>query len=236
LDPKSSSSGVACPSFLSPENGVLSFGHNAEILSANLSYIAYQLILTDEPTRFSSETPASWEPSIDTVIGTATSARRTHPLRTILLAGLLAGFLDGLDAVVFIGVIRGIPLARVFQFIASGLVGVRAFHGGTATVLLGVAVHFFIAISVAAVYYALSLKMTAMRRLPILWGSLFGITVFAVMHYVIVPLSVAPRQPQASFASLANLILAHILFVGVPVALITSRSVGSEQTRTDPKV
>ena len=49
--------------------------------------------------------------------------QRSSALRTILTAGLIAGILDGLDAVVFIAWIRGIPVERVFQFIASGALG-----------------------------------------------------------------------------------------------------------------
>jgi hypothetical protein len=74
---------------------------------------------------------------------TATKAplRPSRALRTIVTAGLFAGFLDGMDAVVFIAWMSGIPVMRVFQFIASGALGVKSFDGGWATAALGVLFH-----------------------------------------------------------------------------------------------
>ena len=137
---------------------------------------------------------------------------------------MLAGLLDGLDAVLFIGIAGGIPVIRVFQFIASGLLGVDAFHGGWATAGLGAVLHFFIATAAAAVFYALSVKLPMLLHKPAVWGPLYGGGVFLFMHYVIVPLSRTPRQPPATAASLANLICSHVFFVGIPIAWITSRA------------
>jgi hypothetical protein len=144
-------------------------------------------------------------------------------LRTILTAGLIAGFLDGMDAAVFIGMIGGVPVIRVFQFIASGALGVAAFRGGWPAAVLGVCFHFTIAIAAAAVYYLLSRQMRFLLRTPFLWGTIYGLGVFVVMHYVVVPLSAAPRQPPASAADLANLVFSHVFFVGIPIALVTRR-------------
>lgn len=150
--------------------------------------------------------------------------RHGHALPTILRAGLLAGLLDGLDAALFIGLARGIPPIRVFQFIASGLLGVSSFRGGWATAALGIALHFLIAISAAAVFYALSLKWTILLRKPLLWGPVYGMGVFLFMHDLVVPLSAAPVQPPAAASALLNLIFSHIFFVGIPIAWVTSRA------------
>jgi hypothetical protein len=143
-------------------------------------------------------------------------------LRTIVTAGLLAGFLDGMDAVVFIGLMSGIPVMRVFQFIASGALGVKSFDGGWATAALGILFHFVIAMSAAAVFYALSVKLPVILRRLWLWGPVYGIGVFLFMHFVVVRLSAAPRQPPLAPGALANLLFSHIFFVGIPVALVTS--------------
>jgi hypothetical protein len=148
----------------------------------------------------------------------------SQALRTILTAGLIAGFLDGMDAAVFIGMIGGVPVIRLFQFIASGALGVAAFRGGWPAALLGVCFHFTIAIGAAAVYYLLSRQMRLLLRTPFLWGTIYGLGVFLVMHYAVVPLSAAPKQHPASAAALANLIFSHIFFVGIPIALVTGRA------------
>lgn len=111
-----------------------------------------------------------------------------------MTAGLLAGLLDGLDAVVYIGMMSGIPVIRVFQFIASGLIGVRAFHGGSPAAALGVVLHFTIAIGAAATFYLLSRKLPFLLRRPLVCGPIYGLGVFVFMHYLVVPLSDAPAE------------------------------------------
>lgn len=150
--------------------------------------------------------------------------RATAAFSTILTAGLIAGFLDGMDAVVFIGKIGGVPVIPVFQFIASGAIGVASFRGGWPAALLGVCFHFTIAIGAAAIYYLLSRQLRFLLRTPLLWGTVYGLGVFVVMHYVVVPLSAAPKQHPTSAAGLANLVFSHIFFVGIPIALVTRRA------------
>jgi len=150
-----------------------------------------------------------------------------------MAAGLLAGVLDGLDAVVFIGLMSGIPVVRVFQFIASGLIGMRAFDGGIPAAALGVVLHFTIAIGAAATFYLLSLKLPILLQRPLLCGPIYGIGVFAFMHYLVVPLSAAPRQPPLRVSSLLNLIFSHIFFVGIPIVLVTSRMAGRQDPAED---
>ena len=74
--------------------------------------------------------------------GSVNTPLKARWLATIAKAGLLAGFLDGMDAVVYIGLISGVPVIRIFQFIASGAVGVKAFQGGLGAAALGVFFHF----------------------------------------------------------------------------------------------
>ena len=138
-------------------------------------------------------------------------------------AGVIVGILDGLDAVVFNSVFKSVPAIRVFQFIASGAVGVAAFRGGVATALLGVFFHLLIATGAALVFYLLSRAVPILTRRPLLFGPVYGLAVFFFMRYVVVPLSAAPKQPPATAAWLANLVFSHVFFVGIPIALITSR-------------
>ena len=146
-----------------------------------------------------------------------------HPFRTIITAGLIAGLLDGLDAALIITVLNGVSAVRVFQFIASGLLGVQSFRGGLATAALGVFLHFTIAIGAAATFYLASLKLPFLARKPLLWGPLYGIAVFLFMHYLVVPLSATPKPGSTSAADYVNLIFSHVFFVGIPIAMVVSR-------------
>jgi hypothetical protein len=151
------------------------------------------------------------------------SIRPTHALKTILCAGLAAGVLDGADAVIIIPRLKHIAAIRIPQFITSGLLGVHAFRGGWRTASLGIAFHFLIAISAAAIYYAISTKLSLLLRKPFIFGPVFGLTLFGLMQYVVVPLTAAPRQPPLKADEFLNLVLSHVLCVGLPIALITHR-------------
>jgi len=72
-------------------------------------------------------------------------AKRPNPLALILKIGLFAGTLDITDALVY-SYVRGVAPARVFQYIASGLIGTRAFLLGTNSVVLGLILHYTIAL------------------------------------------------------------------------------------------
>ena len=76
-----------------------------------------------------------------------------RPLRTIVIAGLVAGALDISYAFIIWG-LRGVTPIRIGQSIASGLLGREAaVAGGTATGLFGLLLHFTMATIIAAIFY-----------------------------------------------------------------------------------
>ena len=146
------------------------------------------------------------------------------PTRAIALGGLTVGVLDGLDALIFFGV-RGVPPIRVFQAIASGLLGREAFQGGGATLLLGVALHFLIATTVVAVYVIVS-RITSLNSRPLVFGPLYGVAVDPVMNLVVIPLSAIGGGPPRAWPVILNGILINMIGVGLPSALF-ARTVSS---------
>ena len=148
----------------------------------------------------------------------ATPAGRPRAFETIVYGGLTVGVLDGLAAVANAG-LRGVGPARVFQYVAGGLLGPSAFEGGLATFLLGVLIHFLIAFTAAAAYYRASLSLPVLIRRAVLCGAIYGVAVYFFMGRVVVPLSSARPLPFSP----AQLVI-HMLFVGLPVALIARRS------------
>jgi hypothetical protein len=139
------------------------------------------------------------------------------PARALLLGGLTVGVLDGLDALIFFG-LRGVPPARLFQGIASGLLGRSAFAGGMATAFLGVLLHFFIAFAVVTIYHVAARRLPGLTDRPWIYGPLYGLLVYAVMSFVVVPLSaIGARSPSTGV--LLNGLLIHALGVGLPAAL-----------------
>jgi hypothetical protein len=90
-------------------------------------------------------------------------SRKRNALLAIAVGGGIAGVLDLTQACILFG--WKIPLV-----IAGGLLGREAFQGGVGTYVLGVVLHFFIACSAAAVYYAASRRLRFMTEHPLVCG------------------------------------------------------------------
>jgi hypothetical protein len=143
-----------------------------------------------------------------------------HPTAagTIGIGGMIAGALDITDAIVFY-YLRGVSPITILQSIASGLLGAGAFQGGTQTAILGLFLHFVIALGAATVFYLASLRMRALWRHPFIAGAAYGLVVYVVMNFVVLPLSAFAVRPFQVNAAFFNLIFAHIVCVGWPIAL-----------------
>jgi hypothetical protein len=147
-----------------------------------------------------------------------------HPriLEAILWGGTVAGILDISDAIIVSG-FYGVSPARVLQSVASGVLGRASFGGGISTAALGLGLHFFIAFTVAAIYVLASLRLPLLLHRPLLCGAIYGVIVWQVMRQVVVPLSLA-TQGRLTLIGLLNGLFAHIVCVGIPIALATKRT------------
>jgi uncharacterized membrane protein YagU involved in acid resistance len=127
--------------------------------------------------------------------------------------------LDITYACVFWAIGAGVAPPRIFQSVAAGWLGRDAARaGGAATAALGLATHFFIAITVSAVYYVVARRMPVLRRRPWSMGALYGIAVYVVMNRVVVPLSAASKGSQDPLWVGLSIVV-HMFFIGVPVAV-----------------
>jgi hypothetical protein len=139
-------------------------------------------------------------------------------LPALLLGTLSVGVLDGAFAIVR-AAFNGVPPQRVMQSIAAGLLGRAAFQGGTATALLGAGLHFIIAGMVVLTYFLASRRLPILTRHPLLCGAIYGLLVFAVMNFIVIPLSALTIGPRSLVRMLPGMTI-HILGVGFPAALV----------------
>ena len=152
----------------------------------------------------------------------APAHRALSPALAVVAGGLAAGVIDIAFACTFWAIKAGVRPARIFQSVAAGLIGrPAAVAGGAQTAALGLALHFFIALVVAAVYLIAARYAEALWRRPWTFGSLYGVAVFGVMHYIVVPLSAAGGGGVPSFDLLWDglSLVVHAFGIGVPVAL-----------------
>jgi len=151
---------------------------------------------------------------------------RQNAIRAILIGGLIAGALDITYACVFSYLRSGRTPIVVLQSVASGALGRSAYQGGYKVAALGLAFHFFIALSAAAVYVLASRVLRIMITQAIICGLLYGAAVYFFMNCIVLRLSAIHTTtwpwayPKSVFISG---LLIHMLGIGLPIALIARK-------------
>jgi hypothetical protein len=146
--------------------------------------------------------------------------------KTILLATAVAGTLDIVAAIIQ-GMTGGTGPAGVLRSVAAGPLGDSAFTGGAGMALTGLLVHFAIMAVIATVFVLAAQALPMLTRRPLLWGSVYGLGVWAVMYLVVLPMRWPGGFPLTDASEIAWAIAFHTLLVGLPIALIAARGAGS---------
>jgi hypothetical protein len=142
----------------------------------------------------------------------------------VLLGGLVAGAFDITYACTFWYLKRGVMPRRIMQSVASGLLGDASPAGGWPTALLGLALHFCIASSMAVTYYVFARKWSELWEKPWTYGPLYGVLLYGIMNYIVVPLSAAnPGSRDLTWVLLS--IVVHALLIGTPCALFARKAI-----------
>ena len=118
---------------------------------------------------------------------------------------------------------RGVLPSRVFQSVASGLLGDASFTGGWRTAALGLALHYFIATSMAVTYYLFARRWSDLWEKPFVYGPMYGVLLYGIMNYIVVPLSAAnPGSRNLLWVLLS--IAVHAFLIGTPCAIFARRA------------
>jgi len=143
-------------------------------------------------------------------------------IAAIFIGGGIAGALDITYAMTAYA-LKGIKPIVILQSVASGVQGAQAYQGGVPSAALGLGLHFFMTALMAFVYVLASTVFPIMNARPVVTGMAYGILMYLVMNYVVVPLSLAVpgRPPEGIF--LVGAIFAHTCLVGIPIALAAAR-------------
>src|SRR5215217_8134508 len=99
------------------------------------------------------------------MVGNQEVSRTPMPsaLHTIVFGGLTIGVLDA-TAASLTAMARGVSPARVWQSVASSLLGSESFDRGTTSILIGLLIHFGVAFGVATVFYLLARSFPLLLR------------------------------------------------------------------------
>jgi uncharacterized membrane protein YagU involved in acid resistance len=145
--------------------------------------------------------------------------RRNQAAFAILVGGGIAATCDIVYAIVYSWLRANVPPITILQSVASGLLGQRAYEGGAATATLGLCLHYAMAFVIAAIFWFASRRLAFMTRRVVLAGMAYGICVYAVMNFVVIPLSAFPTQMTYTPVRVAINVVAHMLLFGLPIAL-----------------
>jgi hypothetical protein len=155
-------------------------------------------------------------------------------IKTIVSAGLLAGLFDIADAFIFYGA-RGGKIMGIGQSIASGLLGQAAYDGGWKTFAIGLALHFAMAVVMALVFYMIAILVPVIKQMMTVAGLVYGLGLYLVMTYVVVPHShfypeAHPVFPPHMGPVFYNSLFAHMVLVGLTIALVLRGSLSSKSS------
>lgn len=136
----------------------------------------------------------------------------------------MVGVLDGLDAVIFFGRL-GVTPAKLFQYIASALLGASSASFGIWSAALGVVLHFAMAAALAGVFLGVTGVLPALRCRWIIAGASFGLIAYFAINFLVLPLTrakVTAGLPATNV--LINGLLAHVFLVGIPIGYVVFRT------------
>ena len=142
-------------------------------------------------------------------------------LKPIALATAVAGTLDIVFAVL-LTLLFGREPANLLRYVASGPFP-SATEMGAAGAILGLVVHFTLIAIMATVFMLAARRLPGLIRAPLKWGVIYGLITYAVMNLLVVPMRFPTAFPPR-LLSVGTQLFAHIVLVGLPIALIIARA------------
>jgi hypothetical protein len=143
-------------------------------------------------------------------------------LKPTAIATAISGTLDILFAMV-LTLWFGREIPNMLRYVASGPFPAAA-EMGAGGAILGLLVHFALMAIMAAALMLYLRRNPGYLQHPIWMGVVYGLITYAVMNWIVVPLRFdAPLPPSP--LSIATQLFAHIVLVGIPMALVARRYV-----------
>ncbi len=142
--------------------------------------------------------------------------------KAILAGGLIAGTVDIGSA----SLINWASPILILRAIATGLLGAASFRDGAASAFLGLFLQWIMSLIIATIFVLVARKRAVWVRRWKLWGFVYGLVIFVVMNYLVVPLSRAPFDPFIFIPVKILENLAAMILFGWIVAFCAARMLG----------
>ena len=157
-----------------------------------------------------------------TMPATIFSRHSPHPA-PMLAGGLLVGTLDLVFACLWWALAADVAPIRILQSIGAGVYGPASFEGGVRTAVVGGVLHYGIATAMVSAYALAATHWRGLARQPWRWGPLYGVLLYVLMNYIVVPLSAASSPTKFNAPWVVASIAMHML-IGVVCAHVARRA------------
>ncbi len=143
-----------------------------------------------------------------------------NPILTLIIkAGLIVGTLDIIAAFLNFYVKTGRNPIIVLKYIASAVFGKSAMAGGFGMALAGLLFHYAIALLFTVFFALIFNRLWAWVKHTLLISIIYGVFIWTVMNFLIVPNSYASAIPFSWSAGLTNCLIL-IVCIGYPLTYI----------------
>ena len=148
-------------------------------------------------------------------------------MKPILLSALLASVFAGIPDIFAAAALVRQPPNRILQTVASGLLGEASYQGGRRTAALGLALQVAMSLVIALVYNLAVAQAAVIRASPLMFGALYGVVVYVVMNFVVVPLSRAHPKPRWTPPSVIAMLVVMVVYAEIISLIAAALGVGA---------
>lgn len=142
----------------------------------------------------------------------------------IVIGGLLVALGDAVFATSWWFSWSAAGITQMFQSIAVGVLGMASFDGGVSSAALGAVLHVIMATMFVAIYAFVARRKPGLLRHPLAFGLPYGVVLYVVMNFIVMPLSRVGRSPSFEHPdSIAAALAAHLVF-GVACVVFARRA------------
>lgn len=143
-------------------------------------------------------------------------------MRSVVKAFLIAGTADIILALIKYYLETGNSPLRVLHFIASGVLGNKAFEGGFVPAAIGLTIHYIVTFGWTFAFYKIYPFLPDYKKYKIITGIIYAIIIWLLMNLVVLPLSLTPTIPFNALQMVYGMIILMVA-VGIPLSFIIGK-------------
>lgn len=152
--------------------------------------------------------------------------------KKILIASLAGGVVAGVLDIWAAAIANGLPADVIMRAIARGVLGPEAMKGGTEAAVLGFALQVFMGGLIGVIYGFAATRLPVLIKQWIPMGLAYGVGIFIVMNYVVVPLSAVGRM--TTFKTTADMATHLAIMIAFGLFVAAATSLGAKRASAEP--